>query len=152
MLSTCVVSIYSQCLSENSNASQAHLFCKSPNDCHFNRLANAAAKSLCINCTSWLNLDVNVMILKFFIFIMGILFYFFSLSFSCFQHPRAFPSQTLHVSLCSSSCPGIRGMCGCASQIVFQQLLVGVSGDYHVVQVTHDYPVNGGQHLTIIPT
>lgn len=118
---------------------------------HFNRLVNAAAESLHIISTSWLNLDVRFVVPKFFIFIMSILVYFCSLSLIlCFQHLHAFPSQTLHVSLRPSSCPGIRGMCGCASQILFQQLPVGVSG--HTVQVTHEYPVNGGQRLTVIPT
>lgn len=113
--------------------------------CHFSKLVSAAAESLHIISTCLLNLDVKFMVLKFSRFII---YFFYSCSLSLIlslQHPHTFPSQTSHVSLWSSGCPDIRGMGSCASQLLLQQFPMGVSGDYHIVQVTHDYPLNGGQ-------
>lgn len=135
----------------SSKASETQVFCASPNGCHFNMLVSAAAESFHIIFTCLLSLDVKFIVLKFSGFIMNNFFILaLFLSFSL-QHLPTFPPQTLHMSLCPSSCPDIRRMGSCASQLLFQQFPVGVSGDYRIVQVTRDYPLNGGQHLRVIP-
>lgn len=82
------------------------------------------------------------MILNFSRFIMRFFFYSCSLSFILsLQRPHTFPLPTLSVSLCSSSCPSIRGVGSCASQIPVQQFPVEDSGDCHMAQVADDCPL-----------
>lgn len=118
-----------------------HLFYTCPNYSLSFLLISAAAKSLHKISSSVLNSDIKFMILKFSRFVMSICFYSCSISliFSL-QHPH-FPSPALGVSVCSSSCPSIRGMGSCASQIPVQQFPVEISGDCHMAEVAYDYPL-----------
>lgn len=116
-----------------------HLFYTCPNYSLSFLLISAAAKSLHKISSSVLNSDIAFMILKFSRFIMSIFLFLLSFSHFLSSAPSHFPSPTLGVSLCWSSCPSIRGMGSCASQIPVQQFPVEVSGDCHMAQVAYDY-------------